>query len=231
MNRIQVLQSLLDRQIAPAYLEIGVETGYVLLALKAGRKFAVDPAFKIPWYRKLRAHFDHRSNRHIEYFEMPSDEFFLKHSDRLSDGLDVVFVDGLHTHEQAYRDVVNALPYLKPHGVIVMHDCLPPHAAAALRADSPQAAEAQGHPGWTGEWTGDVYKTVMQLRACHDDLEVFTLDCDYGLGVVARGASTQRLEMSLDEIQQLTYEQFLTRRSDYLNLKEPDFWARWLADR
>ncbi len=47
------------------------------------------------------------------YFPTTSDAFFERHGDRLAP-FDVVFVDGLHTYEQSYRDVRNALAVLRP---------------------------------------------------------------------------------------------------------------------
>ena len=58
------------------------------------------------------------------YFKVTSDEFFARRAPRLAP-FGVVFVDGLHTHEQAYRDVVNALAHLDDGGAVVVHDCSP----------------------------------------------------------------------------------------------------------
>lgn len=38
---------------------------------------------------------------------------------------DLIFVDGLHSAEQSYRDVINALTFVRPGGIIMMHDCNP----------------------------------------------------------------------------------------------------------
>lgn len=229
MHRSQVLQALLDRKPNPTYLEIGVERGKLLLPLKAGRKIAVDPKFDISWRKKLKAYLRHKSNRSIEYYEVPSDEFFAKHSATISDGIDVAFVDGLHTHEQAYVDVQNCLKYLKPDGVIVMHDCIPPNAAAAEYAMSPEEVAVRNLPDWSGEWTGDVYKAVIQLRAENSNLNVFTLDCDYGLAVVHRGPQDSPLQADVPELSLLKYQDFLARKSELLNVKQPQFFHEWLS--
>ena len=53
---------------------------------------------------------------------MTSDEFFTNHRSHF----DLVFIDGLHTHEQSLRDVANALCSLSgSDSVIVMNDCIP----------------------------------------------------------------------------------------------------------
>ena len=111
---------------------------------------------------------------------------------------------------------------LKPDGVIVMHDCNPMSAAAAQFGYAPKKAAQSGIPGWTGEWTGDVYKAIMQLRAERSDLHTCVLDCDYGLGIVRRGTPDSTLKLSLDQIATMTYEEFASRRTELLNLRAPE---------
>jgi len=68
---------------------------------------------------------------------MESDTFFVQEKLRLSEhGLDVVFIDGLHTFLQSLKDVQNSLRYLNANGVIVLHDCNPLSEAAAFPAVS-----------------------------------------------------------------------------------------------
>ena len=201
MNRMDVLQAFLDQRPNATYLEIGVQRGKVLLHLRAHRKIAVDPDFHISRMRRWISCLNNPSNRAIEYFEMTSDAFFDQHGEALRGGIDVAFVDVLHTHEQAHRDVCHVLKHLNDDGVIVMHDCNPISAAAAQFADSPDDAARLGHPEWTGEWTGDVYKAVIQLRAERRDLQTYVLDCDYGLGIVRRGRSDSELKLSQHQIQ------------------------------
>jgi hypothetical protein len=114
--------------------------------------------------------------------------------------LDVVFVDGLHTYQQALKDVNNSLINLNEKGVIIIHDCNPPHEAAAYPADSYDHAASLSLPGWTGEWCGDVWKTICYLRSHRNDLKIFVLDCDYGLGIVMRGEPDNDLDITEDEL-------------------------------
>ena len=93
---------------------------------------------------------------------------------------DVVFIDGDHSFDQSLRDVENALVEPRPGGVILVHDCNPPTAAAA----SPDPAGAGDGP-----WCGDVWKTIVHLRATRSDLRVRILDTDCGIGVIERGES------------------------------------------
>ncbi|TAG85607.1 MAG: class I SAM-dependent methyltransferase, partial [Oscillatoriales cyanobacterium] len=119
---------------------------------------------------------------------------------------DVAFIDGLHTYEQSLQDVLNTLDNLNENGVIVMHDCKPPHVLAACPAQSLQAAIDMNVPGWDGNWCGDVWKTICDLRSNRKDLRVFVLDCDFGLGIVMKGKPDIDLNLSKDELDKMTYE-------------------------
>jgi len=96
--------------------------------------------------------------------------------------LDVVLIDGLHTYSQSLRDFVHSLKWLKDGGVIMMHDCNPASEAAAYPANSLAHACSLNLPGWTNNWNGDVWKTIAHLRASRNDLHIFTLAGDFGLG-------------------------------------------------
>ncbi len=222
MKRVEVLQQLLDQRPQATYLEIGVQKGKVLLKLRAPRKIAVDPEFRITRTDRWMGCLKNPSNLANEYFEMTSDAFFAQHADALRGGIDVAFIDGLHTHEQAHRDVIHVLKYLKDDGIIVLHDCNPLTSAAAQFAYTPEEAESYGNPEWSGEWNGDVFKAVMQLRAERSDLNTCVLDCDHGLGIVRRGKPDSTLNLSLDQIATMTYEDFASRRTELLNLRSPD---------
>ena len=130
-----------------------------------------------------------------ELYFMTSDQFFEQKAPALFEKIkiDVVFIDGLHTHDQAYQDVQNVLPYLNEQGVILLHDCNPPTASAAFPAPSFQDAIRMNLPNWTGLWCGDVWKSIVQLRSTFTDLNVFVLNCDFGIGVIARGKPQKML--------------------------------------
>jgi hypothetical protein len=218
MTRIEVLQMIIDRMGAQNYLEIGVGRGHSFLPIKAKRKIAVDPDLRIPANRK-RSHIFR--NLRSKYYALTSDRFFGEVS--LPRGLDVVFVDGLHTYEQALKDVENALKLLNKNGVIVMHDCNPPNASSALPAASYSQAASLKLPGWKGEWCGDAWKSICYLRTQRKDLTVFVLDCDYGLGIVKRGATDDPFELSEEALRALSYNDLEKNRQSLLNLKDELF--------
>jgi hypothetical protein len=216
MTRIDVIRAVIAAIDGRRYLEIGVKDGECFDAVDATTKVAVDPqfAFRPPLAARLRTAL--RATNGALYYRMTSDVFFEEHARRLAP-FDVVFVDGLHTYDQAYRDVVNALDVLREDGVVVVHDCNPASAAAA----APSLDQARRTDGFNWEWNGDVYKAIVRLRV-RDDLRVGVLDCDQGVGIVTRGSPEARIELSLDQIGCLEFVELARDRVRLLGLRPPD---------
>ena len=183
MNRTEVINSYLDKVYSPkSYLEIGVRNlSNNFNAIRADIKDGVDPD----------------PNSKCNYV-MTSDEFF-----KLVDAkYDVVFVDGLHLQDQAYRDIVNSLKSLKKNGVLVIHDCNPP-------------TKYHQRDHGKREWNGTVWKAFVQLRCERKDLEMFVVDADWGLGII-RPNRNQKLFKCSENI--YDYDVFSKHRKEALNL-------------
>ena len=112
---------------------------------------------------------------------------------------------------------------------MVLHDCNPPSASVAVPAPSFDAAVQLGLPDWTGQWCGEVWKAIVHLRSRRDDLRVFVLDCDLGVGVVTRGKAEGLLAYSTQDIEQLSYQHLHADRITLLNLKDPTHLDEFLA--
>jgi predicted O-methyltransferase YrrM len=173
--RVAIVAAQLAARRRPRYLEIGVHTGVLFLHVRATAKVAVDPNPQIP---ALKWALHPNSVTRGRIIRATSDVFFAA----LTPGghFDVVFVDGDHSFDQSLRDVEHALAVLDKGGVVLVHDCNPPTPAAA----SPD-------PGGAGDgpWCGDVWKTIVHLRATRPDLRVRVLDTDCGVAVIERGRS------------------------------------------
>ena len=96
-----------------------------------------------------------------------------------------------------------------------MHDCLPDSPATAM----PTLEEARKHPDFKGNWTGDVYKTIIHLRATREDLFVAVVNTDWGVGLVKRGVPEDKLSISPENIKKMTYHDFAKEKEKLLNLK------------
>lgn len=225
MNRIGILQKIIDHRIRCRYLEIGVRYGDCFFQLRnATRKIAVDPYFAFSKKSYVLNCLKNPSNFfRSEYFSLTSDQFFSQEDYMLKKQLlDVVFIDGLHTHQQSYTDAMNALKYLKDDGIIVLHDCNPASQIAAEPAVSAEEIRQkyQKATDWNGFWNGDVWKTIVKLRT-RSDLQVHVLDCDFGLGIIAKRPTQNPLNYSDQEISQMKYTDLKEKRVELLNLIDP----------
>lgn len=193
MTRTDIVNKLLALFDRPWYLEIGTAGGEHFDQVQAHFKVGVDPG---------------EYARCVSY-RGTSDDFF-KQIDFGPFKFHVVFVDGLHHAEQAWRDVRNAAYRLRPGGYIVMHDCLPP---TWLHAGREPYVEG-------GAWNGDVFKAAVQATQYFDAV---TVDTDEGCTVlqVRKGVRLpQELEVELD------FEEFDERREELLNIVDPEEWVK-----
>lgn len=229
MNRLTVIQTVIDAKGSHTYLEIGVNNGAIFFRVKAKHKIAVDPKFAFSKFKQFRYFLKNPSNLSNKCYETTSDEFFAHRSDEIAQsGIDVAFVDGLHTFEQSLRDVQNCLRYLNPGGVIIVHDCSPPSESAAFPAASVGHAIEANPPGWTGDWCGDVWKTIAYLRSTETNLNIFVLDCDMGVGILTQGTPETMLGFTKEDIDVCTYKDLDNRRQEILNLKNPEYLGTFL---
>lgn len=227
MNRIQILQKIINENNFKRYLEIGTFRGDSFLPLKCKKKIAVDPDFQISTKNKLKWIFKNHCNIFNSYFEMPSEDFFIKRSKWLDDSekLDLIFIDGLHTFRASLSDVLYSLNYLNPIGTIVLHDCLPPNRAASTPANSIEDADKMQIEGWKKEWCGDVWKTIVYLKEQYkDELEIFVINTDYGLGIIKiklNGNFSFSINENLyNKINALDYEYLNSNPKQILNLRD-----------
>ena len=232
-----IVQTILDQSKGKTYLEIGVEHGHSFWPIRTKRKFGVDPNPTIK-LRKIifRKVLNSLRGKQEKFFKLTSDQFFSNHFDLFEkDKIDVALIDGLHTYRQSLRDVLNCLKHLNEKGIIVLDDCNPISKALAWSTPSPEArVRIETKPSltpWTKRWYGEVWKTIVYLRSCRNDLHVFVLNTSYGIGIVARGKPENQLSYSPEAIDRLSYEDLESQREKFLNLKKPDYLLQFLKKR
>lgn len=197
ISRLDVLNRLVERFGYATYLEIGVAGGATFKNVRVADKVGVDPKWRL-WYA-----LDRRVKK------TTSDRFFEKNARRF----DLIFIDGLHFAEQAYRDIRNALGVLSPGGTIVVHDCMP------------TSKEQQMVPRVQVSWTGDVWRAFLKA-SLDPELDTFILDTNRGCGVVRRSpgpGAASPLAPAADPLDEdaLTWEEFAAHRSDWLRIYPP----------
>lgn len=197
-NRIEIINGLIAKNNYKSYLEIGVRDGSCFwnITPTAGNNLnmiGVDPD----------------TNSAATHF-VTSDQFFSNTIHLLKDEkgdklekFDIIFIDGLHHADQVYRDIINSLAVLNEGGTIVMHDCLPTTERMQLLTTDPTKEE----------WTGDTWKAYVKLRTERADLAMFVVNCDYGVGIITRGAQTPLILKG-----EMTYENFTRNKAAWLNV-------------
>ena len=147
---------------AKNYLEIGLSAGKTFQNVKFTLRVGVDPhplfaLDKLP--------------KQSTVFPITSDNFFAICEEST---FDLVFIDGLHTFEQTYRDLIHSLE-LCPTGLILIDDVVPSDEFSAMRDEmDSQAARKKAGSSRSG-WHGDVFKVILCLSDHHPELSVRTI--------------------------------------------------------
>lgn len=172
MQRWDIIQAYIDKYNYISYLEVGYYKGWSFDSITCAQKQAVDPN---PCKNELQQQADNGSILYDKdgfIIKLSSDEFFslLNNFEKF----DIIFIDGLHEEEQVYKDIQNALKHISGNGVIILHDCNPPlHEHTTTGID--------------GCWTGTAYKAFIRYRRENPGTKSFTIDTDWGVGVIRPG--------------------------------------------
>ena len=167
MNRTGIINALIKKYKYTSYLEIGVRTPRDNFdRVKCEKKYGIDPNLSIDNYSPPS-----------KGYQMTSNDYFLDLTEDIK--FDLIFIDGLHTHEQVNVDIENSLKFLSENGTIVLHDCNPPTAQAERLTAN-----------------GTVWRAFYEARKKYD-IDAHVIDIDHGCGVIRRGGS--KLVTTLDD--------------------------------
>ena len=187
------------------YLEIGTSFGATLGAVRAAEKTGVDP---IP--RMDMGHLP----RGVDVIVAESDAFFAS----CDDIYDLIFVDGLHTGEQTYRDIVAAFNILSTPGYVLVDDVLPTDEASALPSMAESNARKRDLEIGHKRWYGDTWKAVAAVLRFHDEIEVCVVgdgETVHGQAVMWRSSESKSVHVEVAEaagyMKKLSFEDFLHR--------------------
>ena len=183
----------------PDYVEIGVAEGKTFTLVDARRKIAIDPDFKYDW-RSL-------AKENESYYEITSDEFFAT-NDIVIDG--VVYVDGFHTYDQSLRDINNCIERMSDRSIILVDDCSPGLEIEARELSS-------GEDPFGTSWCGDVWKSIVHLRATRNDLRITSSLQHPGLACITFGVPDSILDIDLEWLRDATYRDLFFSREELLN--------------
>jgi hypothetical protein len=137
-------------------------------------------------------------------YPIPSDDFFNQLDGDVK--YDIIFIDGLHLDYQVERDITNSLKHLNEGGTIVMHDC------------SPIKEEHQVEEYVVGKtWNGTTWKAYVKFRMTDENLSMYVVDTDHGVGVITKGKQTLYPKSDV-----LDFKLLNENRKDILNLITPE---------
>lgn len=186
MTRWEIINEIIADRGYQSFLEIGTQRGETFSNVYAPVKVSVDPN---PEYSAT--------------YRMTSDEYFRDHAETF----DIVFIDGLHECNQAFRDIWNALNVLNKGGVVVVHDC------------KPEDREMQEPYHGQSLWTGDVWKAFMKTRAV-SPYETYVINQDFGCGIIDTAKKKRKRPEGLPEdMGAMTYEDFESH-PEWMNYRE-----------
>ena len=138
---------------AQTYLEIGVNNGQTFLDVDIAFKDGVDPVFR----------FDTKSveSDKVRFFTQTSDAFWTQGQAR---SYDVIMIDGLHTFEQTFRDLLASFQYAHRKTVWLIDDTLPSDVFSAM-PDQTASYRERGKLKVPGRpWHGDVFKIIPTIH-------------------------------------------------------------------
>jgi len=188
MTRTEIINLLIKKNNYKSYLEIGIGDGENFNNISCEKKVSVDPnpeCFKIN-----------------PSFKLTSDNFFSNNKQIF----DIIFVDGLHTFEQTYIDIKNALNCLSKNGIVLAHDTLPPTEYHQREPELYKIGEA---------WNGTCWKAIAKLRLEEDNINISTVDTDWGVSIIKTGKNNK---FTTDSIDTLNYKFFNKHKINLMNI-------------
>lgn len=146
-----------------SYLEVGVEKGATFENVPLRLRMGVDPEPRFDLATLPPG---------ANFFHGPSDDFFAQLDP--AEQFDIVFLDGLHTYQQTYRDLIHALEHC-PRGIVLIDDVVPSDEVSAIPdlQESFAERERRGLPGLP--WHGDVFLMLVCLADHHPELDWVTI--------------------------------------------------------
>lgn len=204
-HSVRRINEIIDMTGAKRYLEIGVATGVTFQGVNAVFKDGVDPNFRFDVVEVATE--NHR------LFAMTSDAFF--GSARPHRTYDVIFLDGLHTFEQTFRDLLASLLHAHAGTVWLIDDTLPTDVFSAQR-DFRFAVRKRKEAGLKGgHWHGDTFKVVLALHDFFPNMSFRTITTGGNSQTVAWLAPRQGFAPSFDDLEAISRLTFF----DLENLK------------
>ena len=191
------------------YLEIGVHLGQTFNALNYKYKVGVDPDFL----------FDYLAcqNENVKLYQMTSDEFWVSKYE--SEKFDLIFLDGLHTFEQTFRDFCASIQFAHDKTIWLVDDVIPTSFLAAHPNSQFVARCRQLLRSKDTSWMGDVYKVIFAIHDLFPQYSYATFP-EHGQTVIWKEARQdfKPLFTKLKPISEMNYFDFQKNKDSCFNI-------------
>lgn len=217
-ERFERLNALVQVNGASKYLEIGVDSGRTFTKVEAPYKVGVDPNFKFDTSRY--------ADSNTRFHDVTSDDFFAKHAS-MHGAFDLIYLDGLHTFEQTFRDFCASLTFAHSRTIWLIDDTNPT-GILAMNPDYRLAYRLRRLLRIKDRrWMGDIFKVVFAIRDFFPQFSYATFP-EHGQTVVWYG-TRENFEPkwnSLKKISNLGYRDFLVSKDELVIMPPAELVAR-----
>lgn len=188
-NRTKLLKFIIKNKKVLNYLEIGCDNN--------------DNFNQIDEYLELKVGVDPERGGNIR---KTSDQFFIDNNDIF----DLIFLDGLHTCKQTFKDFVNSLSFSKIGTFILFHDCLPINFSG------------QVVPREQLSWTGDIWKIFFLIHDYKINYKIGRFDSGCGLVQVNEHLLEIKNTFDINKYDNLSFDYFYEnyKKLEICNIKE-----------
>ncbi len=216
LTRSERLNKLTSISQSSRYLEVGVSQGITFNEIEIDYKVAVDPKFQLDKTKY--------ANDKVVFLEVSSDEFFTSYAKQF-ESFDLIYLDGLHTFEQTFRDFCASIACSHSKTIWLIDDTFP-RSYAQAQSSLQDCRRIQKFSGKKEKsWMGDVFKVIAAIHDFFPQYSFATFP-DHGQTVVWKKWRTdfQPKWNSLERISRLEYADFvelqstLFRRDPYENI-------------
>ncbi len=185
-RKYELINKVITKKNYKSYLEIGCDENQNFDKINIQEKVGIDP----------------KKGGNIR---MTSDSYFRTNQKNF----DCIFIDGLHTYEQAKKDVLNSINVLNENGMIFLHDCLP------------KSYFHQAVPRSRNIWNGDVWKVIVEFRV-KENFDTFTCFIDEGVGVILKKKNRSILKKKIKNFKKITFKEFYYNYKELMNIVSYD---------
>ena len=185
-RRYELINKVITKKNYKSYLEIGCDENQNFDKINIQEKVGIDP----------------KKGGNIK---MTSDSFFCTNQKKF----DCIFIDGLHTYEQAKKDVINSINVLNENGMIFLHDCLP------------KSYFHQAVPRSRNIWNGDVWKVIVEFRV-KENFDTFTCFIDEGVWIILKKKNVLILKKKFNNFKKITFKEFYYNYKELMNIVSYD---------